>query len=42
MNNIITDSLIYSAHGLLNVRMRNMHPTLKFEPIVSTNSQEYL
>lgn len=42
MNNIITDSLLYSAHGLLNVRMRNMHPTLKFEPIVSTNAQEYL
>jgi len=42
MNNIITDSLIYSAHGLLNARMRNMHPVLKFEPIVSTNSQEYL
>lgn len=42
MNNIITDSLIYSAHGLLNIRMRNMHPTIKFEPIVSTNSQEYL
>lgn len=42
MDNIITDSLIYSAHGLLNVRMRGMHPTVKFAPLTATNSQEYL
>jgi len=42
MDNIITDSLIISAHGLLNLRMRDMHPTVKFQPIVVTNSQEYL
>lgn len=42
MDNIITDSLLYSAHGLLNIRMRNMHPTIKFAAIISTNSQEYL
>ena len=42
MDNIITDSLIISAHGLLNIRMRGMHPTIKFEPIAVTNSQEYL
>lgn len=42
MDNIITDSLLYSAHGLLNVRMRAMHPTIKFAPFAITNSQEYL
>jgi hypothetical protein len=36
------DSLIFSAHGLLNVRMRELHPTIKFPEIVMTNSQNYL
>lgn len=42
MDNIITDSLLYSAHGLLNMRMRDMHSSIKFPRIESTNSQEYL
>ncbi len=41
-DNIILDTLIYSAHGLLNVRMRELHPDIKFEPIVGTDSIEYL
>ena len=41
-DNIIMDSLIFSAHGLLNVRMRELHPTIKFPEIVMTNSQNYL
>ena len=41
-DNIILDATIYSAHGLLNVRMREMHPDIKFEQITGTNSQEYL
>lgn len=39
---IILDTLIYSAHGLLNIRMRDLHPDVKFKPIVGTNSVEYL
>ena len=41
-DNIILDTLIYSAHGLLNIRMRTLHPDIKFKPIVGTNSVEYL
>lgn len=41
-DNIILDSLIYSAHGLLNVRMREIHPEVKFEDINVTDSQSYL
>jgi len=41
-DNIILDTLIYSAHGLLNVRMRELHPDIKFETIVGTDSIEYL
>jgi len=39
---IILDTLIYSAHGLLNLRMRELHPDIKFAPIVGTDSVEYL
>lgn len=39
---IILDTLIYSAHGLLNIRMRALHPDVTFEPIVGTDSVEYL
>ena len=42
MDNIIKDSLIYSAHGLLTIRMRDLHPDLTFEAITGTNSQQYL
>ncbi|NKB35151.1 MAG: hypothetical protein GKR91_18800 [Pseudomonadales bacterium] len=41
-DNIILDSLIYSAHGLLNVRMRELHPDVKFEEINITDSKTYL
>ena len=41
-DNIILDSLVYSGHGLLNMRMRELHPSIKFPEIVLTNSQSYL
>jgi len=41
-NNIIMDSLVISAHGLLNSRMRELHPDIKFEEITVTNTQQYL
>lgn len=41
-DNIILDSLIYSAHGLLNTRMRELHPDIKFESISGTNTAAYL
>ncbi|PCJ26870.1 MAG: hypothetical protein COA96_04375 [SAR86 cluster bacterium] len=41
-DNIILDSLIYSAHGLLNIRLRELHPEIKFNPIIGTNSEAYL
>ncbi len=41
-NNIILDSLVISAHGLLNSRMRELHPTIKFQAINVTNTQKYL
>ena len=39
---IILDTLINSAHGFLNIRMRELHPDIKFEPIVGTDSIQYL
>ncbi len=41
-DNIILDSMLYSAHGLLNSRMREMHPSVRFQPIHGTNSAAYL
>ena len=41
-DNIILDTLIYSAHGLLNIRMRELHPDIKFKPIVGTDTVQYL
>jgi len=41
-DNIILDSLIHSGHGWLNLRMRELHPDIKFEPIMGTDSVEYL
>ncbi len=41
-DNIILDSLVISAHGLLNLRMRELHPTMKFREIAVTNTQRYL
>lgn len=39
---IILDTLINSAHGMLNVSLRRLHPNVKFEDIVGTDSVEYL
>lgn len=41
-DNIILDSLIYSAHGLLNTRMRELHPDIEFKSISGTNTAAYL
>ncbi|MFP6825267.1 MAG: hypothetical protein VB977_04090 [Pseudohongiellaceae bacterium] len=41
-DNIILDSLIYSAHGLLSTRMRELHPDISFKIITGTNSEAYL
>ena len=41
-DNIIVDGLIYSAHGLLNNRMRELHPEVEFEILAGTNSEAYL
>jgi hypothetical protein len=41
-NNIILDSLVFSAHGMLNLRMRELHPTIKFKPITVTDTQKYM
>lgn len=41
-DNIILDTLIYSAHGLLNMRMRELHPDIEFKQIVGTDSVAYL
>lgn len=41
-DNIILDSMLYSAHGLLDSRMRELHPSIKFKPLEGTNSQTYL
>jgi hypothetical protein len=41
-DNIILDSLLYSAHGLLNTRMRELHPSIRFQPLSGTDSAAYL
>lgn len=41
-DHIIQDALIYSAHGLLAVRMRELHPTVTFQPIQTTDANAYL
>ena len=41
-DNIILDSLIYSAHGMLNLRMQECHPSIRFKPVSGTDSGEYL
>ena len=41
-DHIIQDALIFSAHGLLNNRMRELHPTVAFEPLETTDSATYL
>lgn len=41
-DNLIVDSLIISAHGLLAGRLREMHPGYEFEEFDVTDSQQYL
>lgn len=41
-DNIILDSLLYSAHGLLNTRMRELHPKIRFPALNGTDSSRYL
>ncbi|MBQ14704.1 MAG: hypothetical protein QGG67_03390 [Gammaproteobacteria bacterium] len=41
-DNIILDSLIYSAHGLFNTRLRELHPDIDFEFISGTDTVVYL
>ena len=41
-DNIILDSLLISAHGLLNQRMRELHPSISFETVAVTNTRDYL
>ena len=41
-DNIILDSLLWSAHGLLNSRLRELHPEADLEPIVGTNTKAYM
>ncbi len=41
-DNIILDSMLYSAHGLLDTRMRELHPDIKFRTLSGTNTQKYL
>ncbi len=39
---MIQDTLLYSAHGLLNDRLRELHPSIKFEKIARTDANAYL
>jgi hypothetical protein len=41
-DHIIQDGLLFSAHGMLNRRMRDLHPEIKFAQISSTDSDAYL
>jgi len=41
-DNLIVDSLVVSAHGLLAARMREMHPEYEFQAFDVTDSQLYL
>ena len=41
-DNLIVDSLVVSAHGLLAARVRDMHPDYEFKDFDTTDSQEYL
>lgn len=41
-DHIIQDALVYSAHGLLNNRMRELHPIIRFDAIRTTDSNAYL
>lgn len=41
-DNLIVDSLVVSAHGLLASRMREMHPDYEFKAFDRTDSQIYL
>ncbi len=42
VNGIITDAQLYSAHGLLSARMRDVHPRIKFKRYRMTRTNKYL
>ncbi len=39
---IILDSMLYTAHGLLDSQMRETHPDKKFKQIKGTNTNTYI
>ena len=41
-DNVIQDTIIWSAHGLLSTRMRERHPDFIFDQVEATNAQVYL
>jgi len=41
-DNVIQDTIIWSAHGLLSTRMRERHPDIVFDQVEATNAQVYL
>jgi hypothetical protein len=41
-DNIILDSMLYTAHGLLDSQMRDAHPDKKFEKIKGTDTDTYI
>lgn len=41
-DNIIYDAMIFSAHGLLATRMRELHPSIEFDGFSTTDSKSYL
>lgn len=40
--NIIYDAMVFSAHGLLAARMRDIHPDIEFDAFNTTDSKNYL
>ncbi len=41
-DNIILDSMLFTAHGLLDSQMRDTHPDKRFEKIKGTNTDTYI
>ena len=41
-DNIILDSMLYTAHGLLDAQMRDTHPDKRFERIKGTDTNNYI
>ena len=41
-DNIILDSILFSAHGMISHRMRELPPEIKFDILEGTDSASYL